>query len=82
MAEIKTNLEHLIELRNKIAGQIVGQDMSVLYWREVAAKAKRDTHEKANANDQAAANQQLSSKDRVYLKIIDQKLKEMGHGNS
>lgn len=77
MNEVKTEKQLVIELRDRIAAQIVGQDMSVLYWREVAKKSKKDTQDRVDAINQAAANQQLSAKDRVYLKIIDNRLKEL-----
>lgn len=77
MNEIKTKKQLVIELRDRIAAQIVGQDMSVLYWELVAKKSKKNSDEQMDAFRQVNANADLSRKDRIYLKIIDQKLKEL-----
>lgn len=70
----KTNHQLTVELRNKIAGQIIAQKASERYWRIVADEAKRDSQERLDALQKAAANQQLTSKDKKYLKVIDEML--------
>lgn len=77
MEDIKTEKQLIIELRNKIASQIVSQRASELYWREVAKKSKKDTQEKVDSLNKVSINQQLNSKDKAYLKIIDEMLEKL-----
>lgn len=71
MIKVKTEKELTIELRNEVAARMLGQKTSEMYWREVASKAKKNTPEKVDALAKVALNQQLYSKDRHYLKVID-----------
>lgn len=63
-----------VELRNKIAAQIISQKASERYWRIVAEKEKPDTQSRLDALNKVALNQQLNSKDKLYLRVIDEML--------
>ena len=74
---IKTEIELTEELRNRIASQIVTQETAVTYWREVSKKAKKDSQERVDALQSVVINQQMISKDKHYLKIIDDRLEKL-----
>lgn len=76
MERIKINKEHLIEVRNKVAGRIVENKANILYWREVAKKAKKISQEVVDARNNIALNEGNIKKDKIFLKCIDLMLKK------
>jgi len=74
--KVKTNYELIIELRNKIAFQIVGQKASMQYWAIVSKKLKNNSQEKIDALSKVDINKKLIDSDELYLQVIDKLLKE------
>jgi len=76
----KTEYQLLVELRNQVAGRVVGQKASERYWRIIASEAKKDTQERVDSLEKGALNQQLINADKKYLQVIDEML-EVQNGN-
>lgn len=74
---IKTDKEHLEDVRNKVARTIVENQANILYWQELARKAERNTDSEINAKDKIKINRVAIKKDKLFLKLIDKKLGKM-----
>lgn len=77
MTKIKTDKEHMIDVRNKISRTIVENRANILYWQEVARKAEKNTDIEVDAKDKIKINRVAIKKDKLFLKLIDKKLSKM-----
>jgi len=71
MAEPKTKIDQLIELRNAVQARLCEWEANVLYWEMVSKKAKKNTQDKVDAENNIANNRKNVKKDTLYLKCID-----------
>lgn len=73
---LKTRKEHLIELRDKIAGRVIEFESNVEYWSFVARHSPQNSQEIVTARTNIEANRESVKKDKIYLRCIDLMLKE------
>lgn len=71
MLKIKTDRQHLIELRDTVCARRIEALASAKYWHEVSKKAKTDTQERVDAQRNKSNNEMSAKKDKIYLKVID-----------
>jgi len=74
--KVKTDKEHLIELRNIVSGRIITSKANILYFLEVVKKAKKISQEMVDARNSISLNEQNMKKDILFLKCIDLMLKK------
>lgn len=73
--KIKTNKEHLIDIRNMVSRRIVEAKVNISYFYEVAKKAKKVSQEIVDARNSIALNESNIKKDMIFLRCIDLVLK-------
>ena len=76
MNNIKTEQEHLIDVRNEIGHRLALRKADLFYWQKLSKKLKDNTEEKLKAINNKK-NAKLSVKnDEFFLKCIDKLLKK------
>jgi len=72
---MKTEKEAILEARDEVFKRIVTNKLNKLYWAEVLKTAKVNTPEAVEAQTNIGVNNENMKKDKLFLKLIDQKLK-------
>lgn len=74
---IKTDKNLVEKVRDNVAGRIQENKLDVLYWEEILKKAKQNTQEAVDCSTHIKNKNIAIKKDKVFLKIIDRKLRKM-----
>lgn len=70
-APINSDLLGLIGLRNNISARAMEYKAGAEYWKVMSKRAKKNTQEKVDAENQIAKHKTSYKQDKIYLEVID-----------
>ena len=73
---MKTNKEHIIELRNAVAYRLVEAKCNLAYWKRIVRKSKANSPQIVEALEKCRINEVSIPKDVEFLKVIDEMIKK------
>jgi len=77
MAELQSDKQLAVELRNSVAQRLITAKANLLYWEAVKKKSKKNTTEIATAIENMATNAKGIKADELFVSVIDGMIKDL-----
>ena len=74
---MKTKLEALTELRDRIFSRLVENEANLEYWKLITSKKRANSDKYLVAKDKIAINEEGIKEDKVFLQVIDGMIKRL-----
>ena len=71
MAELQSDKQLAVELRNSVAQRLITAKANLLYWEAVKKQSKKNTTEIAAAIENMATNARSIKADELFVSVID-----------
>jgi len=75
MAELQSDKQLAVELRNSVAQRLITAKANLLYWEAIKKQSKKNTTEIATAIENMATNARSIKADELFVSVIDKMIK-------